>query len=51
MMEKPVEDSGCDGGIIVEYARPSFVDGVGGDDDRAAFVSVTDDLGNDRGRS
>ena len=43
-MEEAVEDGGGDGGVTVEDGSPLFEGFVGGDDDRAAFVALADDL-------
>src|SRR5664280_2033976 len=43
-MEKAVEDGGGDGGVVVEDLRPMLEGLVGGDDQRAAFVAMADDL-------
>ena len=43
-MEEPIQYRGGDSGIIIEDARPLFVDSIGGDNDGAAFVTCTDDL-------
>ena len=43
-MKKAIEDGGGNGAIAVEDSGPLFEGFVGGDDDRTAFVSLTDDL-------
>ena len=44
MVKETIEDGGGDGAIAVEDGRPLFKGFVGGDDDRSAFVALTDDL-------
>ena len=43
MMEQPVEDGGSQSGVVVEDLRPFAVIAIG-DDGRAAFVPLADDL-------
>ena len=32
VMDETIQDGGCESGIVVEDARPLFIDRVGGDD-------------------
>jgi hypothetical protein len=43
-VKEAIEDGGGDGAIAVEDSGPLFKGFVGGDDDRTAFVALTDDL-------
>jgi hypothetical protein len=47
VVEKPVEDSGGDGGVAVEDGWPLFESPVGGQHDGTAFVAGADDLEED----
>ena len=44
MVKEAIKDGGGDGAIAVEDSGPLFKGFVGGDDDRTAFVALTDDL-------
>jgi hypothetical protein len=44
VVEESVEDGAGQGAVVVEDGRPVFEDLVGGQDDRAAFVALADDL-------
>ena len=44
MVKEAIKDGGGDGAIAVEDSGPLFKGSVGGDDDRTAFVALTDDL-------
>ena len=43
-MQQPVEDRRRDASVVVKDARPVLIRLVGRDDERAAFVALTDDL-------
>src|ERR1700730_6457068 len=43
-MQETIQQSGSQGGITGEDARPILESDVGGDDDRAALVAFGDDL-------
>ena len=44
MVEQPIQDGGGDGAVIVEDGWPEFEGFVGGEDDRATFIALADDL-------
>ena len=44
MMQKPVEDRGSDGAVIVEDFRPVLEGAVGGQQNGSALIAVADDL-------
>ena len=44
VVEDAVEEGGGEGGVVVEDGGPVFEGLVGGQDDRAAFVALADDL-------
>jgi len=43
-VQQPVEDRRSDASVVVKDARPMLIGLVGRDDERAAFVALTDDL-------
>ena len=44
VVQKPVKDSGCECAVVVEDFRPVLKRLVGGEDHRAAFIAMADDL-------